>query len=123
VRPQDLRHHLLLPIHDAKGRWPWLSWAAWLEAAGVEDFTPSGTLSFDQYDQVVQAAIHGQGVALGRMTIASQPIREQKLVVLFGRQQRIARGFHAVFSKGARERPEVRQFVDWLRQEIGSEVA
>jgi DNA-binding transcriptional LysR family regulator len=90
---------------------------------GVDDFTPSGTLSFDQYDQVIQAAIHGQGVALGRMTIASQPIREKKLVVLFGRQQQIARGFHAVCAKGARQRPEVREFVEWLRLEIGRESA
>jgi DNA-binding transcriptional LysR family regulator len=121
ARPQDLRHHLLLTLHDAKGRWPWLTWSAWLEAMGVDDLTPAGTLSFDQYDQVMQAAIHAQGVALGRMTIASQPIREKKLVVLFGRQQRLARGFHAIYAKGAQERPEVRQFVEWLRQEIRRE--
>jgi DNA-binding transcriptional LysR family regulator len=117
ARPQDLRHHLLLMLHD-KGRWPWLSWAAWFEAMGVDELTPAGTLSFDQYDQVMQAAIHGQGVALGRMTVATQPIREKKLVVLFGRQQQIARAFHAVSAKGADERPEVRDFVEWLRQEI-----
>jgi DNA-binding transcriptional LysR family regulator len=117
ARPQDLRHHLLLSLHD-KGRWPWLSWAAWFEAMGLDELTPAGTLSFDQYDQVMQAAIHGQGVALGRMTVATQPIREKKLVVLFGRQQQIARAFHAVSAKGADERPEVRDFVEWLRQEI-----
>jgi DNA-binding transcriptional LysR family regulator len=122
TKPQDLRHHLLLTLHD-RGRWPWLSWAAWLEAMGVEDLTPASTLSFDQYDQVMQAAIHGQGVALGRMTIASQLIRDKKLVVLFGRKQQLARGFHAVFAKGARERPEVREFVEWLRQEIRREMA
>ena len=121
ARPQDLRHHLLLTLHDPKGRWPWLAWAAWLEAMGVNDLTPASTLSFDQYDQVVQAAIHGQGVALGRMSVASQPIREKKLVVLFGRPQQLARGFHAVFARGATERPEVRQFVEWLREEIRRE--
>jgi DNA-binding transcriptional LysR family regulator len=120
AKPKDLRHHLLLTLHD-KGRWPWLSWAPWLEAMGVEDLMPASTLSFDQYDQVVQAAIHGQGVALGRMTVASQPIREKKLMVLFGRQQQIARAFHAVYAKGARERPEVRQFVEWLGEEIRRE--
>jgi DNA-binding transcriptional LysR family regulator len=119
TRPQDLRHHLLLNLHDPKGRWPWLTWAGWLEAMGVTDFTPSGSLSFDQYDQVMQAAIHGQGVALGRMTIASQPIRDKKLVVLFGRQQQLPRAFHAVYARGARDRPEVGRFVEWLRDEIG----
>jgi len=121
AEPQDLRHHVLLAFESAKGRWPWMSWAAWFEAMGIEDPTPDGTLSFDQYDQVLQAAIHGQGVALGRMTIASQPIREKRLVVLFGRRQQIPRAFHAVFARGARERPEVLDFVEWLQQEIRRE--
>jgi DNA-binding transcriptional LysR family regulator len=121
ARPEDLRHHVLLNLHDPTGRLPWLSWAAWLEAAGVEELSPAGSLTFDQYDQVLQAALHGQGIALGRMTLARQHIRGKRLVALFGRQQQLARGFHAVFAAGARERPEVRAFVEWLREEIRRE--
>jgi LysR family glycine cleavage system transcriptional activator len=121
MKPEDLRHHVMLQFHDPTGRWPWLSWAAWLEAMGVEELAPAGTQSFDQYDQVLHAAVHGQGVALGRITMASQYIREKRLVALFGRQQRIARAFHAVLSKRSADRPEVRQFVDWLREEIARE--
>lgn len=121
VRPEDLRHHVLLNLHDANRRWPWLSWPAWLEAMGVEELTPAGTLTFDQYDQVLQAALLGQGVALGRMTLAGQHIRGKRLVALFGRQQQLARAFHAVFAKDAKDQPEARQFVDWLRQEIHRE--
>jgi LysR family transcriptional regulator, glycine cleavage system transcriptional activator len=119
--PRDLRHHVLLALHDPKGRWPWLSWAAWLEAMGLDDLTPLGTLAYDQSDQVVQAAIHGQGVALGRMTLTSQLLREKKLVALFGQRQQLARAFHAVFARGAADRPEVRAFVEWLREEIRGE--
>jgi len=121
LRPADLRHHVLLNLHDPTGRWPWLSWAAWFEAMGVEDPTPAGTLTFDQYDQVIQAALHGQGVALGRMSLAGQHVRAKRLIPLFGHQQRLARGYHAVFARGAEQRPEARQFVDWLRQEIARE--
>ena len=117
-RPEDLRHHVLLNLHDAPRRWPWLAWEAWFEAMGVEDPVRAGTLTFDQYDQVIHAALHGQGIALGRMTLAGQHIRARQLVPLFGRQQRLARGFHAVFSRDAGELPEARQFVDWLRAEI-----
>ena len=121
ARPQDLRHHVLLNLHEASRRWPWLSWAAWFEAMGVEDAAPAGTLTFDQYDQVIHAALHGQGIALGRMTLAGQHIRARQLVPLFGQQQRLARGFHAVFAREAGERPEARQFVDWLRAQIQSD--
>ena len=121
ARPQDLRHHVLLNLHEASRRWPWLSWAAWFEAMGVDDAPPAGTLTFDQYDQVIHAALHGQGIALGRMTLAGQHIRARQLVPLFGQQQRLARGFHAVFAREAGERPEARQFVGWLRAQIQSD--
>ena len=121
AKPEDLRHHVLLVLHDPGGRWPWLSWAAWLEAAGTQEFEPAGTLTFDQYDQVIQAVLHGQGVALGRMTLAEQYIRDKRLVALFGRSQRLPRAFHAVLAKGAEARPEVGVFVDWLKREIDAE--
>ena len=119
--PQDLKHHVLLNLHDVSRRWPWLSWATWFEAMGVEDAAPAGTLTFDAYDQVIHAALHGQGIALGRMTLAGQHIRARQLVPLFGQQQRLARGFHALFARDAGERPEARQFVDWLHAEIHSD--
>ena len=118
AHPADLRHHVLLQVHDPQGRWPWLAWGAWLEAMKVGEFRPAGTLTFDQYDQVVQAALHGQGVALGRLTLARQHIRARRLVALFGREQRLARAFYAVLARGAHERPEVARFVAWLREEI-----
>jgi DNA-binding transcriptional LysR family regulator len=117
AKPQDLRHHVLLNLHDPGGRWPWLTWAAWLESRGVEGLEPQGMLTFDQYDQVLQTALHGQGVALGRMTLAEQYIRDKRLVALFG-AQKLGRAFHAVFARDARERPEAQRFVEWLQAEI-----
>jgi DNA-binding transcriptional LysR family regulator len=123
AKPADLRHHVLLDFHDPAGRFPWLSWAAWLEAMGVEDFTPAASVAFDQYDQVLNAALHGQGVALGRMTLSEQYIREGRLVALFGPPTRAGRGFHAIFSPRAKDRPAAREFVEWLRREIRREMA
>ncbi|HUQ29059.1 MAG TPA: transcriptional regulator GcvA [Usitatibacter sp.] len=121
ARPADLRHHVVLNLHDAARRWPWLTWAAWFEAMGVVELTPASTLTFDQYDQVLQAAVHGQGIALGRMSLAAQYVRSKRLVALFGREQRLARGYHAVFARGAAERGEAREFVDWVRREIAQD--
>ena len=118
ARPADLSHHVLLNLHDPTGRWPWLSWAAWFEARGIADFEPQSTLTLDQYDQVIQAALHGQGIALGRMTLVDQYLRDKRLVAPFGQAQRVRRAFHAIFARGAQARPEVRQFVDWLQREL-----
>jgi DNA-binding transcriptional LysR family regulator len=123
ARPADLSHHVLLNLHDAARRWPWLTWAAWFEAMGVADLAPATTLTFDQYDQVLQAAVHGQGIALGRMSLASQYVRSKRLVALFGREQRLARGYHAIYARGAEDRPEAREFVAWIRAEISRDAA
>ena len=109
----------MLFLHDAHGRWPWLSWAAWLEASGVPDLVPGGTLTYDQYDQVINAALHGQGVALGRLSVVESLIEDGRLVPLFGKRMQVPRALHAVFAPGAADRPEAQAFVAWLRKEIG----
>ena len=118
--PEDLRYQVLLNLHDAPRKWPWLSWAAWFEAMGVEDPTPATTLTFDQYDQVIHAALLGQGIALGRMSLAGADVKAKRLIPLFGRQQRLARGYHAIFARGASDQAGALQFVDWVRSEIGA---
>ena len=74
--PEDLRYHVLLNLHDAPRKWPWLSWAAWFEAMGVEDPTPAGTLTFDQYDQVVHAALLA-AEERDQLLVAEEPSRER----------------------------------------------
>src|SRR5688572_7957891 len=64
-KPADLRRHVLLHLDDPEGRVPWLNWQAWLAANGEPRLKAAGSLRFSIYDQVVQAALGGQGVALG----------------------------------------------------------
>lgn len=118
AKPADLRRHAMLVFHDPQGRWPWLTWAAWLEANGEADLVPGGSLTYDQYDQVVNAALHGQGVALGRMSLVESLVEEGRLVALFGKRMQIPRALHAIYAPGAENRPEAQAFVDWLRKEI-----
>jgi DNA-binding transcriptional LysR family regulator len=120
-KPEDLRHHVMLNLHNSQGLWPWLTWAAWLEAHGLTDLVPGGSLTYDQYDQVVNAALHGQGVALGRLTLVESLIEEGRLVPLFGKRLRIPRAVHAIFAPGAEARPEAQAFVAWLQRELARE--
>jgi DNA-binding transcriptional LysR family regulator len=121
ARPADLRHHVLLYIHDPAGRWPWLSWPAWLEARGIDELQPASTVGFGQYDQVIQGAIHGQGIALGRMSLAKALLKDKQLVALFGEHHRISRAFYAVYAPGAATRLEAHEFVEWIREELARE--
>ena len=65
--------------YDDRSR-PWLQWQSWLRGAGHKKATPA-RLIFNQYDQVVQAALAGQGVALGRMALVGRLIEEGKLAL------------------------------------------
>ncbi|MCP2937175.1 LysR substrate-binding domain-containing protein, partial [Salmonella enterica subsp. enterica serovar Typhimurium] len=44
---------------------PRLRWRHWLEERGWQGAKPRAMTQFNQYDQVIHAALAGQGVALG----------------------------------------------------------
>jgi LysR family glycine cleavage system transcriptional activator len=119
--PEDLRNHVILQLHDPQGRWPYLGWAPWYESHGMADLLSESTLTFNQYDQLISAALHGQGVALGRMTLVSSLIAEGRLVALFDQDTQVPRAFHAVYAPGATQRPEAQAFVQWVKREIAEE--
>ena len=110
----------MLQLHDPQGRWPWLTWAAWFEANGVTDLVPGGTLTYDQYDQVINAALHGQGVALARHDARGIPRRRTAGSC---RSSAGACRFRAPCTRSSRraraQRPEAQAFVAWLKKEIG----
>ena len=76
----QLQRHVLIDYDDSSR--PWMQWKSWLRGAGHKTGAAGGgRLLFNQYDQVVQAALAGQGVALGRLALVSSLLDEGKLVV------------------------------------------
>ena len=119
--PQDLRHHVLLQYDDPDGRHPWLHWRTWLEIERLTDLRPAGSLVFSGYEQIVPAAIAGHGVALGRTALVRSALASGELVAPFKRSADPARGYFAIVSKHAEGRPEVADFVAWLKEEAKKE--
>ncbi|HXX13172.1 MAG TPA: transcriptional regulator GcvA [Burkholderiales bacterium] len=115
--PSDLRHHVLLHLDDQNNPSPWLSWSNWLEAAGVPGLKPAGSLAFNYYDQVVRAALAGQGIALGRSPLVHDLLHDGSLVVPLLARAGTDRGYWVVQAAFARGRPEVGQFVQWIEAE------
>ncbi|WEF32032.1 LysR substrate-binding domain-containing protein [Pseudoduganella chitinolytica] len=68
--------HVLLELHDRTH--PFLHWTPWLRQRGLPGPT-RGTLHFNQYDQLIQAAIEGNGVALGRLPLLLPALRDGRL--------------------------------------------
>ena len=122
-RPEDLARHILLSIDDERGRFTWLNWSAWLAAIGIHQLTPAGSLRFNHFDQVIQAAVDGQGVALGRVPLIDNLLRERKLVAPFRNRYMTTRAYYIVRAEHAAARPEAQAFVDWLQEEAREEAA
>ncbi|MGH8708206.1 MAG: LysR substrate-binding domain-containing protein, partial [Burkholderiales bacterium] len=115
--PADLRHHVLLTYDDPDVRHPWLHWRSWLEVEGLADLKPAGRISFSGYEQIIAAAVAGHGVALGRMPLLKDALASGELVAPFKRAADLARAYYAVVSPNAQSRPEVADFIAWLKDE------
>jgi LysR family transcriptional regulator, glycine cleavage system transcriptional activator len=119
--PGDLRHHVLLHYERPDGVTPWLSWTVWLETMQLPGLKPAGSLRFSQYDQTIQAAIDGQGVALGTSPLVRQLIRQGRLIAPLAKKFESSRAYYLVISAEAAGRPEVKDFAAWLVRQAKQE--
>ncbi len=122
ARPGDLRNHVLLHLAESQAS-PWLVWTQWLEAAGVPDLRPAGALHFSHYDQLIQAALNGQGVALGRMPLLREQVRSGELVAPFKRSIVSPRCYFVLRSHRTLGNADVEAFERWLRAEAAGVTA
>jgi LysR family glycine cleavage system transcriptional activator len=121
--PADLRHHVLLSYDDPDARHPWLHWRTWLEVERLAELKPAGRLSFSGYEQIITAAVAGHGVALGRSPLVKDALASGELVAPFKRAAEVARAYYAIVSSHAQGRPEVADFVGWLKREAADDEA
>jgi DNA-binding transcriptional LysR family regulator len=120
-KPADLARHALLHFDDPVGRWPWLNWNQWLDAFHLPDLKPAGIAHYSHYDQLIQAAIEGEGVALGRTPLVVRFLKSGALVAPFQDRIAVTREYFIIVPPHAAARPQVQRFVTWLQQEIRRE--
>ncbi len=118
-QPEDLRLHCLLHMDGLPGT-QLLEWPPWLRAMNLERLKPAGVLHFSLYDQMIQAAVNGQGVALGRLPLLNDLIAQRKLVTPFKKSVVSPRSYYLFQSDASRKKPEVREFLAWLIAEAAA---
>src|SRR5215475_11588905 len=114
-RPHDLKHHVLLHFDYAGAQF--LDWGTWLTSLGIGDLKPAGALHFSQYEQMIQAAISGQGVALGRQPLVNDLLQSGTLVTPFRKALVGSRAYFIIESEHGAAKPHVRHFAAWLMEE------
>lgn len=109
----------LLHVHSS-GAAPWLSWADWFALHGIGGRRAGGhDLSFNNYPLVLQAALTGQGVALGWMPLVDTLLEGGQLLMLAPPVERAERGYFVVEAENGRGG----RHVDVFRRWIGAEAA
>lgn len=114
---EALRRHVLLEFDDP-GR-PWLQWADLLHALGLAHVKPRAVLRFNQYDQVIQAAVAGQGIALGRVALVDLMLKDGRLRALAVAQRGppVQAAYWLVTAAQA-QRPELACVIEWIQAEV-----
>ncbi|WP_206953887.1 transcriptional regulator GcvA [Trinickia acidisoli] len=109
----DLRHVRLL--HDT----PSDAWRIWCDHAGVADIDLEAGLAFDDAALVLRAAVQGQGVALGRLTLADDDLRAGRLVRPFAQAMPNDYSYWLVYPLAKAQRFDVAVFRAWLLAQAG----
>jgi LysR family glycine cleavage system transcriptional activator len=120
-RPADLKHHTLL--HDPTTVNESKDWRSWLKAAGVTGVDASRGPGFTDTSLVLQAAIEGHGVALGRSALTGNDLEAGRLVQPFGPSIPSQFRYFVVCPPSGSERPKVRAFRDWLFEQAAEDKA
>jgi LysR family transcriptional regulator, glycine cleavage system transcriptional activator len=96
------------------------TWATWFAAAGLPDIDVSRGLRFNTTDHALDAAGEGAGVLLANDLPAYDDLRTGRLVIPARIALTTGRAYHVVCLKSRSERPHVRAFRAWVREEIAA---
>jgi LysR family glycine cleavage system transcriptional activator len=119
-RPEDLRHHRLLHDWNLTAGESWLVWANWLAVMGVDELDPAGGLQLSDSVLLMEAAVRGLGVAIGRTSLSGEHLASGRLVRPFALTRKADFAYWAVCPEGSETRPRLRAFVEWLVEEASA---
>jgi len=114
----DLRHHTLLHDVNTGAEEPTMTWRRWLRDAGVSGVDPERGVSFGNSVLVTEAALRGQGIALGRTALVDDHLATGRLVRPLKASRPADYAYYAVTTHAGAERPRVQAFLSWIEAQI-----
>ena len=114
----DLKHHSLLHDVSMRGAAAFPTWEIWLQQSGFEYGDAKRGLQVNDSAAVIQTAISGNGVALGRSSLVAADLAAGRLVRPFGEALSCDFAYYIVQRKGAEDSLAVEAFKQWLLAEV-----
>ncbi len=117
-RFSDLRNHTLLHDIDISEEEPTMTWKRWLRDAGVSGIDPGIGVEFGDSLLLTEAAVRGQGVALGRTALVRAHLASGKLI----RPLKVSRpgdyAYYIVTTPAGAEKARTQAFINWLHAQV-----
>lgn len=117
----DLRDHMLLHDINIGADEPAMTWRRWLRDAGESRVDPERGIEFGDSVLLTEAAVRGQGVALGRTSLVGDYLASGRLVRPLKASRQADYAYYMVTTHAGAEQPRVRAFLDWLETQVGQD--
>lgn len=119
LHPRDLLQHRLIHVDWSAPGVMWPNWRMWMLAAGVTDYQETPGLRLDNSGLALQAAMDGQGVALGDSSLVSDDLAAGRLVQPFAVTIKGPPQFayYIISPVETQNDPLVRAFREWILDE------
>ena len=108
-------------LHMEESRSPWFSWESWLAACGAGRPAPPRRLIYPTYPLLLQAALAGEGVALGWRGLVDELVAEGRLVQLMPGIIRADRGYFLCLPEAPTT--AARSVAEWLQAAAQTKMA
>jgi putative choline sulfate-utilization transcription factor len=113
---EALKEFALLHLRGEGGN-HWFDWGGVFRALNIAQMPAPGQLRFDNYTLLIQAAIGGQGVAIGWRHLVDDLLEQGLLCRPIDATAISAYGYYIVLPQRKRRVQIVQRFVDWLKSE------
>lgn len=121
AHPSDLAGQTLLHFEGRADDRDFSGWNQWLSVAGVAGIEVVNGPRFSMSSMVLQAAMDGQGIALGSSVLAADDLRAGRLVRLFETNVRAKHNYYLICTRNTFNRPDIQRFVRWIKAEMGGD--
>jgi DNA-binding transcriptional LysR family regulator len=112
---EDLLHHQFIHLEEPFRPRP--KWRDWFESFGVEFVDGGEGLRLNDYALVIQAAMAGEGVAIGWRHVTEPLIAKRLLVPVLPQKWITGEEFHLIWSDRTELSPPAARVRDWIIEE------
>ncbi|WP_018690825.1 transcriptional regulator GcvA [Algicola sagamiensis] len=112
---EDLSQHTLL--HDGSRK----DWKQWVKNYNLKNINVNQGPIFSHSSMVLQAAAHGQGIALGHSVLAKPEIESGRLVCPFNQVLVSKNAYYLVCQEGQSDLGKIVAFRDWMMTMVEEE--